>query len=116
MPGESEGRSFRCVDALAHALKRAHTFNRAIIEPGRLHVSVFFLGELSEQTVQIACEAAAEVRVPPFEIWFDRYFGGRASLALFPTCRIDGSPFSHPLPALCTLSCVLRPNSQLTPL
>lgn len=101
MPGASEGRSFRCVDALAHALKRAHTFNRAIIEPGRLHVSVFFLGELSEQTVQIACEAAAEVRVPPFEIWFDRYFGGGASLAVFRTCRMDGYAFCQLVPVRC---------------
>ena len=60
------------IDRLAVALKRAHKFNRASIEPGRLHVSLFFLGELSEHIVRIACEAAAEVRVPPFDVWFDR--------------------------------------------
>jgi 2'-5' RNA ligase len=65
---------------LARALKRAHRFDRAIIEPERLHVSLFFLGELSEHMVRIACEAAAEVRARPFEVRFDRSvsFRGRA--------------------------------------
>jgi len=77
---------------LAHALKRAYRFNRAIIEPGRLHVSLFFLGELSEQIVQIACEAAAEVRVPPFEVWFDRSvsFRGRPGSRPFVLIGNDG--------------------------
>jgi len=77
---------------LAHALKRAHRFDRAIIEPRRLHISLFFLGELSEQIVQIACEAAAEVRVPPFEIWFDRSvsFRGRPGSRPFVLIGDDG--------------------------
>ena len=57
---------------LARALKHAHGFCGRIIEPERLHVSLFFLGELSEQIVQVASEAAAEVRMPPFEVSFDR--------------------------------------------
>ena len=64
---------------LARALEHAHKFDGKVIECGRLHVSLFFLGELSEQIVQVASEAAAEVRMPPFEVLFDRSasFGGR---------------------------------------
>jgi len=57
---------------LARVLRHAHKFNGNVIEPERLHVSLFSLGELSEQIVRVACEAAAEVRVPPFEVLFDR--------------------------------------------
>lgn len=60
------------IQRLAHALKCAHKFDRKIIEPQLLHVSLFFLGEWSEQIVRIACKAAAEVRVQPFQLWFDR--------------------------------------------
>lgn len=60
------------ISRLAHVLKHAHQFYGKVIEPERLHVSLFFLGELSEQIVQVAREAAAEVRVPPFEVLFDR--------------------------------------------
>jgi 2'-5' RNA ligase len=57
---------------VAQVLKRAHKFDGSIIEPRHLHVSLFFLGEPSEQIVRTICEAAAQVRVPPFELWFDR--------------------------------------------
>jgi 2'-5' RNA ligase len=60
------------IHRLAQALKCAHKFDRKTIEPQLLHVSLFFLGELSEQIVRIAREAAAEVRVQPFQLWFDR--------------------------------------------
>lgn len=56
----------------AVALKRAHGFDGKIIEPERLHVSIFFLGELPEPAVRIACEAAAEIRTSPFDVLFDR--------------------------------------------
>jgi RNA 2',3'-cyclic 3'-phosphodiesterase len=59
------------IQRLAHTLKCAHKFDREIIEPQLLHVSLFFLGEPSEQIVRIACEAAAEVRVQSFQLWFD---------------------------------------------
>ena len=64
---------------LARVLRHAHKFNGNIIEPERLHISLFFLGELSQQIVRVASEAAAEVRVPPFDVLFDRSasFGGR---------------------------------------
>lgn len=60
------------IHRLAHALKRAHRFDRNLIEPQLLHVSLFFLGEPSEQIVRIAREAAAEVRMQPFQLWLDR--------------------------------------------
>jgi 2'-5' RNA ligase len=62
----------RRIYRLAVALKRAHGFDGKIIEPERLHVSIFFLGELPEPAVRIACEAAAEVRTSPFDVLFDR--------------------------------------------
>ncbi len=64
---------------LARVLRHAHKFNGNVIEPERLHISLFFLGELSQQIVRVASEAAAEVRVAPFDVLFDRSasFGGR---------------------------------------
>jgi 2'-5' RNA ligase len=57
---------------LAEALKRAHKFDGRITAAARLHVSLFSLGGLPEPIVRVACEAAAEVRMPPFEVLFDR--------------------------------------------
>ena len=53
---------------LASVLKRAHNFEAELIEPQRLHISLFFLGSLPIHTARIACEAAAELRVPPFDV------------------------------------------------
>ena len=61
------------IHRLAGVLKRAHQFNGRLIEPERLHVSLFFLGGLPEQDIQAVCAAAAaEVRTEPFEVLFDR--------------------------------------------
>lgn len=60
------------IHRLAGVLKRAHQFNGRLIEPERLHVSLFFLGGLPEQDIGAACAAAAEVRMEPFEVLFDR--------------------------------------------
>ena len=54
------------------ALKRAHRFGAKIIEPERLHVSLFFLGELPEPAIRIADEVAADVGTLPFQVLFDR--------------------------------------------
>jgi len=70
---------------LARALEHAHKFDGKVIEPERLHVSLFFLGELSEQIVRVACEAAAEVRAPPFDVLFDR------------SASFQGKPGNRPL-------------------
>jgi RNA 2',3'-cyclic 3'-phosphodiesterase len=60
------------IHRLAGILKRAHQFDGKVIEPDRLHVSLFFLGGLPEQDIRAACAAAAEVRMEPFEVLFDR--------------------------------------------
>jgi RNA 2',3'-cyclic 3'-phosphodiesterase len=57
---------------LARALKQAHKFPGKLIAAECLHVSLFFLGEIDEQLVRIASDAAAELRAPPFEVRFDR--------------------------------------------
>jgi 2'-5' RNA ligase len=62
----------RRIHRLAEALKRAHKFDGKIVEAERLHVSLFFLGELPEPVARKACEAAAAIRAPPFEVLFDR--------------------------------------------
>ena len=51
---------------LAQALRQAHKFPGKLIAPECLHVSLFFLGEIDEQLVRIASDAAAEVRALPF--------------------------------------------------
>jgi 2'-5' RNA ligase len=63
---------------LASILRDAHRFGGEPIECDRLHVTLLFLGKFSQQLARLACEAAAEVRMPPFALSFDRSgsFGG----------------------------------------
>jgi 2'-5' RNA ligase len=56
----------------AGILKCAYNLLGRLIEPECLHVSLFFLGNLPEQSLQMACEAAADVRVAPFNVSLDR--------------------------------------------
>ena len=56
----------------AAILKRAHNLRGRLIEPERLHVSLFFLGGLPKKSLGTAYDAAADVRVEPFEVSFDR--------------------------------------------
>jgi RNA 2',3'-cyclic 3'-phosphodiesterase len=67
-----DARTARRMHRLAETLKRAHKFDGRIVEAERLHVSLFFLGELPEPAARMAYEAAAEVRASPFEVLFDR--------------------------------------------
>jgi 2'-5' RNA ligase len=60
------------IHRLAGVLKRAHRFSGKLIEPARLHVSLFFLGGLPEQDIRAARAAAADVRIARFEVLFDR--------------------------------------------
>ena len=53
-------------------LKRAHKFDGKLIAPERLHISLFFIGDMSERFVRAASEAAKQVRTEPFEVSFDR--------------------------------------------
>jgi 2'-5' RNA ligase len=68
----------------AGILRRAHNLDGGLIEPERLHISLFFLGGLPQQSLRLAYEAAAEVRMQPFEVWFDR------------TVSFRGKPGSRP--------------------
>ena len=68
---DASARIFR----LARALKQANKFKGKLIAPECLHVSLFFLGEIDQQLVRIASDAAADVRALPFDIWFDRSAG-----------------------------------------
>lgn len=56
----------------AEILRCVHHLEGRLIEPDGLHVSLFFLGGLAEQHVQLACGAAADVRAGSFEVSFDR--------------------------------------------
>ena len=60
------------IHQLAGVLKRAHRFSGKLIEPSRLHISLFFLGGLPEQDIQAARMAAMDVRIEPFEVLFNR--------------------------------------------
>jgi 2'-5' RNA ligase len=68
------------IHRLAGVLKRAHKFDGKLIAPERLHISLFFLGDMPERQMLTACEAAAELRTEPFEVSFDRTasFRGRS--------------------------------------
>ena len=60
------------IHRLAGVLKRAHKFDGKLIAPERLHISLFFLGGMSERAVLAASEAAMQLRSEPFEVSFDR--------------------------------------------
>ena len=68
----------------AAILKCAHKLRGRLIEPECLHVTLFFLGSLPEQCLRMACEAAADVRIEPFEVSFDR------------SLTFRGKPGNHP--------------------
>ncbi len=77
---------------LARVLKRAHRFSGRLIAPDRLHASLFFLGGLPERMTLAACETLADVRMPPFEVSFDRTasFRGRPGSRPFVLMGGDG--------------------------
>jgi RNA 2',3'-cyclic 3'-phosphodiesterase len=68
----------------ASILKRAREFSGRVIEPERLHVTLFFLGAPCEHIIRTACAAAYEMRMPPFHASFDR------------TSSFHGRPGHHP--------------------
>ena len=80
------------IHRLAGVLKRAHGFSGRLIERDRLHVSLFFLGGLPEHMVRAACDGLADVRMPPFDIAFDRSvsFRGRPGSRPFVLIGDDG--------------------------
>ena len=65
-------------------LKRAHKFDGKLIAPERLHISLFFLGGMSERLILAASEAAMQLRTEPFEVSFDRTASFRGGLGNRP--------------------------------
>jgi RNA 2',3'-cyclic 3'-phosphodiesterase len=72
---------------LAELLKCARKFGGKVTEQNRLHVTLFFLGDgscLSERLVRLVLAAAAEVRMQPFEVSFDRTASFRGGVSNHP--------------------------------
>ena len=78
------------IHRLAALLKRAHGFSGKLIVPGQLHISLFFLGGLHEQTVRAACEALTDVQEPAFDVLFDRTASFRGRQGSRPFVLIGG--------------------------
>jgi 2'-5' RNA ligase len=75
---------------LAGVLKQAHGFSRELVARNCLHVSLLFLGRGSEQMVRRACEAATQVRMPPFDVAFDRTVSFRGRPGNRPFVLVGG--------------------------
>jgi RNA 2',3'-cyclic 3'-phosphodiesterase len=78
------------IHRLARTLRRAHRSSGALIVPERLHVSLFFLSGLPEQSLCAACKALADVRVPPFQVCFDRTASFRGRVGSRPFVLVGG--------------------------
>ena len=80
------------IHRLAIVLKRAHRFTGKLIQPERLHVSLFFLGGLHEDVSCAALEAIGIIRMPAFKVCFDltASFGGRPGGRPFVLWGSDG--------------------------
>jgi 2'-5' RNA ligase len=67
----------------AEVIRRARKLEGDLIRPEHLHATLFFLGErdaLPGRIITCATKAAAAVKMPPFEVSFDRtvsFSGGR---------------------------------------
>jgi 2'-5' RNA ligase len=79
-----EVRTATCIYRLGTILKCVHKFQGVLTSRDCLHVTLFFLGDEREHVVQMVCEAAAEVKMEPFEVSFDR------------TSSFRGKPDDHP--------------------
>ena len=71
-------------------LKRAHRLSGRPTAPERLHVSLFFLGGLPEKMLRAACEVLSDLRMPPFEVCFDRTASFRGRTASHPFVLVGG--------------------------
>ena len=84
------------IDGLSGVLRRAHGFAGEPIQPDRLHVSLLFLGSFlgnpSQELVRIGQQVGAAVRMPRFDIIFDRTvsFRGRSGQRPFVLVGQDG--------------------------
>jgi|SRR5581483_1506603 len=82
----------RRIQQLTGMLHRAYGFTSKLIEPDRLHVSLFFLGGLPSGMVRTVCTAIEDLRIPPFDVVFDRTvsFQGKAGNRPFVLIGDDG--------------------------
>jgi 2'-5' RNA ligase len=80
------------IDGLSGVLRRAHRFAGQPIRPERLHLSLLFLGPPSEDLVRIGRHVGAAVRMPRFDVAFDRTvsFRGRPGQRPFVLVGPDG--------------------------
>lgn len=78
------------IHRLALMLKRAHGLSGRPTSPERLHVSLFFLGGLPEKMLRSACEVLSGLRMPPFEVCFDRTASFRGRTACHPFVLVGG--------------------------
>jgi RNA 2',3'-cyclic 3'-phosphodiesterase len=78
------------IHGLAKTLKRAHRFSGTLIVPERLHVSLLFLAGLPEQSLRAVCKALADVRMPPFQVSFDRTASFRGRVGSRPFVLVGG--------------------------
>jgi 2'-5' RNA ligase len=73
------------IHCLAKAVKCAHRFDGKLTEPDRLHATLFFLGDSAlDRIVRMACETARELRMPPFDVSFDRIASFRGGVKGHP--------------------------------
>ena len=84
-PADAASRIYR----LGEVIKCARQFQGVLTSRDCLHVTLFFLGEvshLSDRSIRSAFEAGAEVKMEPFEISFDRSMSFRGSPAIIRSC------------------------------
>jgi 2'-5' RNA ligase len=88
------------IDRLSGILSHAHGFEGETIKPDRLHVSLLFLGSpvlgsSCDDLVPAVREAVTEVRMPRFDVAFDRTVSFRGKPGKRPFVLVgdnDGSP------------------------
>lgn len=75
------------ITTLAETIKTARKFEGTLIKPEHLHVTLFHLGDwqvLPAEIVALASKAAAEVRLAPFDVVFDRTESFRNTTGIYP--------------------------------
>jgi 2'-5' RNA ligase len=78
------------IDRLAGILKRAHRFTGTPIKPDCLHVSLLGLGSPSADLVRTGHEVAEAVRMPRFDVAFDRTVSFRGKSGQLPFVLVAG--------------------------
>ena len=103
------GRIYR----VAEVVKCARQFEGNLIKRDRLHVTLFFLdggSEAREHVVQMACEAARNVCMSPFEVSFDRIASFRGQPGRHPFVLLGGDGLNRLRQLQQTLAAQLAKN------